>query len=939
LVGPQPYAYQWYANGTPIAGQTGATFSPIAGAPGSSTNFSVIMTNIFGAVTSSVSLFTALPTNSYAGFVAGLNPVGYWPLQETNPPAPATIETNYGSLGSLGNAYYSYTNSTVGAIPGGTVTLQQGGVTSDNDNSVSFTGNANSYALVPRSTPALTLKPPMSLECWVNSSSTGFSDLLGESGAGLNAAADGGNWGGVRLSYGGNDAGGPNLQFYVCNGSGTTRNSVGTPANSLPTGQWHHCVATYDGTTTMLYIDGVLQTSDSTSLAGANTENPDTWTPFSLGGSFWQTNGGTMLPVRSYQGQLDEVAVYTNILTQAQVSAHYAAVSGNYPQTITNDRALLYYRMDCQIYTNPPATLYPIAVNYGSAPESGFYQSGITPGAVPGPAMPTLGTNVLAAPGNGMFSCVDGNSDPTFNVAGTNKFSAMVWFKGYPADPRVQTVMSHGITNWAINLDGTSGYIVWNTYNGGNVTSTNVLNDGKWHFLVGVEDGRTNYLYVDGGLNAFAALATTNGLTSEPAAHVYLGGNQDVAAVNSNQRYLNGAVAEAALFTNALTAAQVAQAYQSAFTAGGPFITASPLSPVLVMPGYTYANSVSAIGQAPLSYQWTYNGLNLSDGSVVSGSRTNSLSVSNVITSDAGNYQVVITNSLGSVTSSVAVLIVGSLPIGFDSSAPGWTLNQSGTFSVPAMGTNGLLTLTDNGGSEARSFFFEYPQYIGAFKAAFTYQAGGSKAADGAAFCIQDDPRGAAALGGGGGTLGVSGIIPSAELEMNLYASQGMGYVFHTNGATQGYLTPGSVNFASGDPINVNIYYASGQMSVTFTDAVASTSFSTTMNVGDLTQVLSNDVAYVGFTGADGGSVASQTITNFSFVSIPPVAVHLSGANSALVMWPGEVAGYQLQQNSNLATTNWVTLTNAVLLSNDLNQIAVPVSSSNTFYRLFLSTP
>src|SRR5262249_38089882 len=155
----------------------------------------------------------------------------------------------------------------------------------------------------------------------------------------------------------------------------------------------------------------------------------------------------------------------------------------------------------------------------------------------------------------------------------------------YPADPRVQTVMSHGITNWAMNLDGTTGRIVWNTGNGGNVTSASVLNDGNWHFLAGVEDGRTNYLYVDGGLNAVAALVSTNGLDTEPNAHVYLGGNQDAAVVNSNQRFLNGALAEAALFTNALTASQVQQIYFAAFSAGAPFILTNIVSPFLVMPG------------------------------------------------------------------------------------------------------------------------------------------------------------------------------------------------------------------------------------------------------------------------------------------------------------------------------------------------------------------
>ena len=263
---------------------------------------------------------------------------------------------------------------------------------------------------MPRATPGLTVKPPFSMECWINSGDGNFTDIMGESGAGLDSANSGGNFGGARLSYGGNDAGGPNLQLYICNGNGTTRNSVGTPANSLPLNTWHHCVATYDGTNTVLYIDGVLQIADSTSLAGANTENIDTWTPFSLGGSFWQTNGGVLLPVRSYKGLLDEPAVYNYILSPAQVSAHYAAQNSGYAAAVTNDPnggPFLYYRMNCLSYTNSPPSLYPIAVNYGTAPVSGQYQAGMTPGGVSDPPISSLPTNAVATPGNGMFSCVD----------------------------------------------------------------------------------------------------------------------------------------------------------------------------------------------------------------------------------------------------------------------------------------------------------------------------------------------------------------------------------------------------------------------------------------------------------------------------------------------------------------------------------------------------
>jgi hypothetical protein len=59
-----------------------------------------------------------------------------------------------------------------------------------------------------------------------------------------------------------------------------------------------------------------------------------------------------------------------------------------------------------------------------------------------------------------------------------------------------------------------------------------------------------------------------------------------------------------------------------------------------------------------LSYQWQTNGVNVTDGGIVSGSATSTLTLTNVTASYALSYQVVVTNANGSVTSSPAILTV-----------------------------------------------------------------------------------------------------------------------------------------------------------------------------------------------------------------------------------------------------------------------------------------
>ncbi|HEY2082349.1 MAG TPA: hypothetical protein VGI88_06150, partial [Verrucomicrobiae bacterium] len=60
---------------------------------------------------------TARAQSAFSNAVINLNPVAYWPLQETaQPPAP-DMEINLGSLGAPGNAIYSSTNVVKGMTP------------------------------------------------------------------------------------------------------------------------------------------------------------------------------------------------------------------------------------------------------------------------------------------------------------------------------------------------------------------------------------------------------------------------------------------------------------------------------------------------------------------------------------------------------------------------------------------------------------------------------------------------------------------------------------------------------------------------------------------------------------------------------------------------------------------------------------------------------
>jgi len=238
------------------------------------------------------------------------------------------------------------------------------------------------------------------------------------------------------------------------------------------------------------------------------------------------------------------------------------------------------------------------------------------------------------------------------------------------------------------------------------------------------------------------------------------------------------------------------------------------------------------------------------------------------------------------------------------------------------------------------------PQYVGAFAASFTYIAGGNRAADGISFCLQDDSRGASALGGGGGQLGVGGtavseIAPSVELMMDIFG--GSGYAWGLNGTNFPNAGANSPNFAptgnvlinSGDPINVSLLYDGGYLSLSMTDSVATTSFATNLYVGSIPAVLGTNIAYVGFTGSYGGSTSMQTIADFSFTSLVTENIAVSGHN-VVISWPAPIVGYELQQSTNLSMTNWTTVTNIGTVNNGAYEVVIPVAGHSAFYRLML---
>ena len=224
---------------------------------------------------------------------------------------------------------------------------------------------------------------------------------------------------------------------------------------------------------------------------------------------------------------------------------------------------------------------------------------------------------------------------------------------------------------------------------------------------------------------AWTASNTANWLTLSAASGI-LAPNSSVAvtaSINANANSLAaGAYANTISFTNSINGGgNTTRAVSLTVTnnSADPAITSQPASATFVE-GAMGTLSVTATGTQPINYQWQKNN-GVGTYTNITGATASSYSKT-VVSSDAGSYRVIVTNTVGSATSSIATVTTSTLSTNgirlstlssftytqnFDSlptSSTGytWTNNSTilGWYADKAGGTTGnSLSTVDNGSS------------------------------------------------------------------------------------------------------------------------------------------------------------------------------------------------------------------------------------------------
>ncbi len=222
----------------------------------------------------------------------------------------------------------------------------------------------------------------------------------------------------------------------------------------------------------------------------------------------------------------------------------------------------------------------------------------------------------------------------------------------------VVAIAAGGFHSLALRADGT--IIGWGANgNGQSVAPIGLSNvvaiaAGSYHSMAMRADGTV----VSWGFNGAGQTNTPQGLNNVVA---IAAGEEFCLALQANGVLrawgsdISGETTLPLQLTNVIAITAGSQHALALVNSGNPVATWQPLSQT-VYSGASVNFNAGAVGPPPLNYQWQFNGTNLD------GATNRSLALVNVQTNNSGNYSLIITNLIGTVTSSNANLTVVTSP-------------------------------------------------------------------------------------------------------------------------------------------------------------------------------------------------------------------------------------------------------------------------------------
>lgn len=247
-----------------------------------------------------------------------------------------------------------------------------------------------------------------------------------------------------------------------------------------------------------------------------------------------------------------------------------------------------------------------------------------------------------------------------------------------------RTGTSGSTTRWGIHLRANRNEVMFHNGTGYSVPIPNA--GTNWHHLAVTFSNSVVRFYWDGTYVG----ATNRPFGTAAAPSTQISSTSGSLALN----YWIGDLDEMAFYSDALADDRIAAHYNSLLGASPPVVTSGPtVSPTnVVTTGDSFSISIVASGSTPLSYFWRKGGIVFTNGGITT------VAFSNVTSNNAGAYDVIVSNSVNSVTSAVVNVtvlpanpVVANIGSDFQAGTPksGWAYLQS---TAATGGTESALT-------------------------------------------------------------------------------------------------------------------------------------------------------------------------------------------------------------------------------------------------------
>lgn len=404
----------------------------------------------------------------------------------------------------------------------------------------------------------------------------------------------------------------------------------------------------------------------------------------------WRRNGSNLSDGGNIAGATTAALTINNV-TIAGNAGDYDIVVGNLAGSITSSVAPLLV-----VVSNSTPTAYegelrkknPIAYwrlgEANGSPYSYDYWGGVVASnefvtlEVPGPVSPDflgLESNNTGGQYDGFTSATSTSESLLNNRAA---FSIIGWFNtAGPIGTRVGLFGQNDVCEFGfhgLGPDGLAQLGFWTPYGSAYLNQSNIT-AGVWYMVAAVGNG-TNVsltLVSTNGGGGFQVLqsASSGTVTTNYGSSAYpfrIGGG---GILDATGNYFAGQIDEVAVYDRALSAAELSDLFGAALTGGAlPPGISSVTGSMTLYAGRTATFHVNAVGTAP-QYQWRANGIPLTDGGNLWGALTDTLTITNVSAANAADYDVVVSNTAGSVTSAppATLTVITPTPGGYEATA------------------------------------------------------------------------------------------------------------------------------------------------------------------------------------------------------------------------------------------------------------------------------